>query len=104
MPECLMDIYLHLINHNNLASGVDWGQNRQQYTVFGRLQFGCPNYLKWKDKNKILSSNWLATSFIAKTVGYSLNANSGPYSNQNSADKSNESILFKVDFLLVLVK
>ena len=27
-------------------AGVDWGQNWQWYTVFGHLEFGCPNQLK----------------------------------------------------------
>ena len=27
-------------------SGIDWGQNWQRYSVFGRLEFGRPNQLK----------------------------------------------------------
>lgn len=37
MPEYLLEIYLHLINQNNAASGIDYRKDRQQYTVYGRL-------------------------------------------------------------------
>ena len=48
--------WLHLAKFNsNLCpldltkryfAGVDWGQNWQRYTMFGRLEFGRPNQLK----------------------------------------------------------